>query len=321
MKRRNTLRIVLGSTLGALLWHAVTAFCAVGLFFAIFYARYDTVCPTDLTAADLAAQTEAVTFDANGVSLSGLVIGNGQKGVIVMVHGMRSGMDAHFAEADYFAAQGYTVFSFDGSGTRTSGGSSRKSVSLARDDLNAALDWLETTALSDLPVFLYGHSSGGYAVATTLDRADATVAICAFDDPIDTMCDTARPYVGFLARLQRPFLALWNRIEAGADANESASACISQTDAPILIIGASEDQVIPQEDALYLHAGAISDPNAQYLEWPGMHSDLWLSDEAQAYRINIQNEASDSINKLQFNAIDPDFLDMILEFFRRSVSA
>lgn len=311
MHRNRTFRTVMWIILGTLIWRALVSFAAVGLFFLFFYARYDTVCPTDLTVDDLTAPTEAVTFDANGVPLSGLLIGEGQKGVIVIVHGMRSGMDAHFPEADYFAAHGYTVFAFDGSGTRTSGGRTRSSVSLARDDLNAALDWLETTALSELPVYLYGHSSGGYAVATTLDRADATVAICAFDDPIDTMCDTAKPYVGFLARLQRPFLALWNRIAAGADANEPASVCINRTDAPILIVGASDDAVIPDDDALYLHGSFITDPNAAYLEWTGGHSDLWLSPAALDYRTS----ASDPVDKLRYNAVDPQFLDAVLAFF------
>ena len=151
-----------------------------------------------------------------------------QDGVIVIVHGLNSGMDAHFAEADWFAAHGYTVFTFDGRGTRTSGGRSRDSVSAMRDDLNAALDSLATTAYSSLPVYLYGHSSGGYAVAATADRAKATVAIAAFDAPVDLMCDTAARYAGFFAYLQKPYLALWNRIEAGADANERAS-CSAQS--------------------------------------------------------------------------------------------
>ena len=212
MKRRRTAKIVLGVTSGVLLTRVLLSFCAIGLFFHFFYARYDTLCPTDLRTSDLTAPTVPVTFDANGAALSGLRIGDGQKGVIVMIHGMRSGMDAHFAEADYFAAHGYTVFTFDGTGTRTSSGDSRCSVSFARDDLDAALDYLETTDLGSLPVFLYGHSSGGYAAATVLERADAAALLCAFDDPIDTMCDTASQYTGILVELQRPYLMLWNRI-------------------------------------------------------------------------------------------------------------
>ncbi len=314
--RRTTAWAVLGIMLGVLLMHVCLSFIAVGLFYRFFYARYDVYCPTDLSVSDIRAATEAVSFEANGVSLSGLLIGDGQKGVIVMVHGMRSGMDAHFAEADYFAARGYTVFTYDGTGSRTSGGDSRCSISLARDDLNAALDYLETSAVSDLPVFLYGHSSGGYAAATALDRANATVAMCAFDDPIDTMCDTAKPYISFLVYLQRPLLALWNRIEAGDDANEAARDCINRSDAPILIIGASEDRVIPKADALYLHESDIIDPNAQYLEWAGDHSDLWLSPAALDYR----ERADGSIDRLLYNAVDPVFLDTVLAFFDAAVS-
>lgn len=315
MNRRQTACIVFGCVSGTLIRRAVLAFCAVGLFFHFFYARYDVLCPTDLTASDLTVSAVPVTFDSNGVSLSGLLIGDGQKGVIVMVHGMRSGMDAHFAEADYFAAHGYTVFAYDGTGTRTSGGVSRCSVSFSRDDLDAALDYLQTTALRSLPVYLYGHSSGGYAAATVLDRADAAVVLCGFDDPIDTMCDTASRYTGFLVELQRPFLQLWNRIKAGPDANECASGCINRTDVPVLIVGASDDTVIPADDSLYLHPESITDPNASYLLRAGGHSDVWLSADALAYREQMQNAVPQTVDRLRYNAVDPDFLDAVLAFF------
>ena len=315
MKRRRTATIIILCVLGTFLLRAAAAFCAVGVFFHVFYARYDTLCPTDLTVADIRSETEAVTFPSGENSLSGLLVGTGSKGVIVVVHGMRSGMDAHFAEADYFAENGYTVLLYDATGTRTSGGSSRESVSYARDDLDAALDYLETTPLCDLPVYLYGHSSGGYAVATVLDRADAAAVLCAFDDPIDTMCDTAAQYVGFLVQPQRPFLKLWNRIHAGSDANELASDCINETTVPVLIVGASDDAVIPADDSLYLHPETITDPNAVYLLWEGGHSDLWLSPEALAYREAVQNDAPETIDRLRFNAVDPAFLDAVLAFF------
>ena len=315
MKRRHIVCIVLACALAALVRHAAMSFSAVGLFYRLFYTRYDTLCPTDLNVSDLKSPAESVSFDADGVQLNGLLIGNGQKGVIVVIHGMRSGMDAHFAEADYFAAHGYTVFVFDGTGTRTSGGDSRRSVSYARDDLEAALDWLDGSELGNLPVFLYGHSSGGYAAATTLAHADAAVALCAFDDPVDTMCGTASQYVGGWVELQRPFLRLWNRIEAGSDANESAVTCLCRSEVPILIVGASGDTVIPERDALYTSRDAISDPNAQYLLREGDHSDVWLSEDALSYRIEMQDAAPDAVDRLRFNAVDPAFLDRILAFF------
>ncbi|MBR3038620.1 MAG: alpha/beta fold hydrolase [Clostridia bacterium] len=315
MKKSRTVRIVLCIVIGVLLARIAMSFCAVGLFYRFFYARYDTLCPTDLKVSDLSEPAVPVAFDAGDSTLSGYLIGDGQNGVIVIAHGMRSGMDAHFAEADYFAAHGYTVLVFDGTGTRTSGGDSRRSVSYARDDLDAALDWLETGEYGDLPVFLYGHSSGGYAAATALARSDAAVAVCAFDDPVDTMCDTARQYVGFLVLPQRLFLSVWNRIRAGSDANELASDCINATDVPILIVSASADTVIPDSDSLYLRAGAIDDPNAAYLLREGDHSDVWLSPDALAYRTEMQNAAPEAVDRGRYNAVDPAFLDEVLAFF------
>ena len=231
-----------------------------------------------------------------------------------MVHGLNSGMDAHFAEADYFAAHGYTVFTFDGRGTRSSEGTSRNSVSAMRDDLNAALDFLSTTAYASAPVYLYGHSSGGYAAATTADRADATVTVCAFNDPLELMCETADRYSGFLSRLQRPFLALWNRIEAGADANDSAVDALNESNAVIWIVNADRDLIIPPDCLLSARKREITDPNASYATYPGGHSDVWLSDDALAYRAETAAKA-DAVDRLRYNAVDTEFLDAVLAFF------
>ena len=314
MKRRTLFWILLATLLTTAVLQVVISFVGVGLFYHFFFARYDTYCPTDLKQSDLSAETAAVTFDSDGVALNGLFIGDGQKGLIVMVHGLNSGMDAHFAEADYFAANGYTVFTFDGRGTRTSGGVTRNSVSAMRDDLDAALDYLETTAYASYTVYLYGHSSGGYAAAVTADRAAATVVIGAFDDPVELMCETADRYSGFLSRLQRPFLALWNRIEAGDDANESAADALNRSEAKIRIISPDNDIVIPPNCTLAASAPRITDPNASYATYPGGHSDLWLSEEALSYRAAVSDDA-DTVDRLLYNAIDTDFLDDILAFF------
>ena len=312
MKRRLLIRIILITLLATVVLQVTVSFVGVGLFYHFFYRRYDTYCPTDLTQADLSAPTVSVTFDSDGNALSGLFIGDGDKGLIVMVHGLNSGMDAHFAEADYFAAHGYTVFTFDGRGTRSSGGDSRNSVSAMRDDLNAALDYLSTTAYASYTLFLYGHSSGGYASATTADRAEATVVLCAFDDPVQLMCETADRYAGFLSKLQRPFLALWNRIEAGADANDRAADVLNATEAKILIVSADHDVVIPSD--CRLAESDVTDPNASYQMLSGGHSDLWLSEDARSYRAALA-EQTDGVDRLRYNAVDADFLDAVLAFY------
>lgn len=314
MKRTKFLRYLILSVLIGAFLNAAAAFASVGLFFHFFYARYDTYCPTDLTISDLNAPVDEVSFDSDGIRLHGLFIGNGQKGVIVMVHGLNSGMDAHFPEAAYFAAHGYTVFTFDGRGTRTADGLSRDSISTMRDDLNAALDCLATTAYSSLPVFLYGHSSGGYAVATTADRAKATVAIAAFDEPVALMSATAQRYGGFVSKLVKPFLRLWNRIKAGADANERAADVLNRTQAKILIISGEHDTVIPPFCALSAQREYITDPNAVFASYPGGHSDLWLSARALSYRDAIAKKP-DVIDKFLYNEVDAGFLDAVLAFY------
>ena len=314
MKRTKLLRYLILSVLIGAFLNAAAAFASVGLFFHFFYARYDAYCPTDLKISDLKAPHTEVTFESDGIPMNGLFIGDGKKGVIVTVHGLNSGMDAHFPEAEYFAANGYTVFTFDGRGTRTAGGLSRDSISTMRDDLNAALDYLSTTAYSSFHVYLYGHSSGGYAVATTADRAAATVAVAAFDEPVSMMSATAQRYGGFVSKLIRPFLALWNRIKAGADANERATDVLNRTGARILIVSGEQDTVIPPACALSAQREDILDPNAVFVSYPGGHSDLWLSERAMRYRSEVGPDADD-VDRLLYNEVNTDFLDAVLAFY------
>ena len=128
------------------------------------------------------------------------------------------------------------------------------------------------------------------------------------------MCETADRYAGFLSKLEKPFLLIWNRIEAGADANERAVDVLNRSQAKILIVTGDSDNVIPPSCTLSAQQNDLVDPNAVFVSYPGGHSDLWLSEEALSYREKIAAHP-DAADRLLYNAVDTGFLDAVLAFY------
>lgn len=232
-------------------------------------------------------------------------------GIIVMVHGIHGGADTHLSAAKFFLDMGWSVFCFDGTGTRQSEGRSTVGLSQMKLDLMSALDYLSSSYPSS-PLLLYGHSMGAYASATVLnDRDDVCAAalLCGFESPAETMYYHATRYAGPFAALGYPFMRLYNSLIFGAEANESASDAISNTQTAVLICHGNNDEVIPEDISIYGQEQLISNPNVSRLliseEYRNLHSSLWLSSEAAEYRTQLL-EKLDLLNREYGNDIPPE---------------
>lgn len=85
------------------------------------------------------------------------------RGLIVFSHGIFDGHLSYLPEIAYFARRGYKIFAFDNSGSHLSGGKSLRGLPQSAEDLDAALSYVTKT--NTLPLYLFGHSWGGYAVS------------------------------------------------------------------------------------------------------------------------------------------------------------
>jgi dienelactone hydrolase len=70
-------------------------------------------------------------------------------------------------------------------------------------DLNSALNYIESdSTLNDLPIMLYGHRWGGYAVAAVLNYGHdiaATASIAGFNAPMEILFEQAKKMMGVFA--------------------------------------------------------------------------------------------------------------------------
>ena len=133
-----------------------------------------------------------VSFHSGGVLLSGAVFGEeGRRGCLLLAHGMGVSWDYYLPQIRRFTELGYRVFAFSYRGYPGSGGRFRGFPQAARDVAAA----IRFAGDGTLPLILWGHSMGAYAVCAALaltERPVERVVACApFDDPAEAVREMA----------------------------------------------------------------------------------------------------------------------------------
>ena len=166
--KSRTLRRVL---LLALAVYLVCSVAAVQVMNAALFGRADE--PDGLTVryADVAADypRQTVTFSSGSAQLTGwLYPAEDAAALVVIAHGLGADAEVYLPETMHFVDEGYSVLTYDATGTGASGGSGTRGLAQSALDLDAALTRAEQ---EDLPILLFGHSWGGYAAAAVLGGA------------------------------------------------------------------------------------------------------------------------------------------------------
>ena len=230
----------------------VISLCFTLLAQRIAFGRRDALPPTELRYEESAAGArERVSFPSGKNTLRGwLYLQEADaRGLVIVVHGLGGGADSFLPEIERFVAEGYAVLAYDGTGTRASGGAGVRGLPQARFDLEAALRYVAgEERLCGLPLFLYGHSAGGYAVARVLpEHPEIAGAVClaAFDRPVEEMLYQAREKAGLLSAVGEPFLRLSCALLFGKDADASAAEAVEHSSVPVLVAAGRDDETVP----------------------------------------------------------------------------
>ena len=125
---------------------------------------------------------ERSDFQSDDITLAGYKYSkhnNETKGVIVIAHSLGGGgHNMYMPFVDYFCSQGYYVFAFDACGNDNSGGDSVKGLPQGLIDLDNAINHIKSVEeYKDLPLALFGHSWGAYAVGNVLYRQPQVKAV------------------------------------------------------------------------------------------------------------------------------------------------
>jgi alpha-beta hydrolase superfamily lysophospholipase len=314
------------------------------------YERHDMSVSAGLRYEDLSERypRRLVSFKSGPNRLQGYVYGvNQTKGLVVVVHGLGGGADSYLSQITYFVDQGWSVFAYDATGSFDSEGNSTKGFPQALIDLDAVLMYIESQEdFASLPLLLFGHSWGGYAVANILHydyNIQGIVSVSGANSPMEMIIEQGRNMMGSFMNTQYPTLWLYQRMLFGKTASLNAYDAIQQTDTPIFIIHGTEDELVAYDGSSIISHFKKSPPiNVRTLsisdEGRNGHDNLFRSHTAIVYideinieygelyqtyeqniPYNIKQEFYSTIDRALAQDINKDLMDEIDSFFINAI--
>lgn len=225
----------------------------------------------------------------------------GGRGCVLFRHGLRSGADDYLPLISAVVAAGYDLFTFDGTGAFDSSGDGTLGACQWLIDLSATVSYLRANGVvgKERPLYLLGHSLGGFAVTAALpliNGVSAVASISGMNDGVSLLSDTAARYVRPRALLALPSAVFYayQRLLFGAYADLSAAVGISSTSIPVLVAHGESDRVLPLQDlSINAHAPEITNPQVDYLVTHAPHDGhdtILLSSRAIDYRRELAAE-------------------------------
>ena len=258
-----------------------------------FYEYFFSRCPE--------LQKEPFSCTSGGETLSGLRLWHGSgspaKGLITIMHGYGLNMEHYLPQAGYLARAGFQIILFDGTGVGRSTGSRILGLPQHVNDASAVLDYvLSIPGLASLPLMLYGHSSGGYAVCAVSCKKEypikAIVSAAAYNDALGGMKATLKRRYGIMGNVLALPLAAFLRADFGwRAAGLTAVRGLRLTGCPVLVVHSEDDPVLPFKEHFEIIRGAMAGrPNFRFLATRGENHNLGVPADinSRIWRLNKQ---------------------------------
>jgi len=259
---------------------------------------------------------ELLKFKSGENMLQGYLLGaENKKGLMVVVHGLGAGAEGYLNEILYFVKHGYQVFAYDNTGYHLSEGKNSVGLPQAVEDLNAALDFIEgEERFAKLPVYLFGHSWGGYSVCAILNfkhRVNAVVSVSGFNNPNKMIREWARRILGKWSYLVIPFMVLHQRSSFGKKLDITAVAGINKAGIPVMLVHGSKDPTVRIDGSAIISCKEeITNPKVQYILWEkesqNGHLDVLYEVAARQYGFQISQQYKELLKKTKNKLTEED---------------
>lgn len=237
------------------------------------------------------------------------------KGLIVFSHGYLGTHINYLNQISYFAENGYTVLGFDNTGSGMSDGDNLIGLAQSPLDLNAALKFVSSNnKINTLPIFLYGHSWGGYAVCAVLNyhpNVKAVVSRSGFNNSRDMLVEYGSRLYGNAISLLSPYVYLYEKAYFGEAVDLNGIKGINNSEAPILLLHSQDDPVISVSNSLYIHKDEYTHPERiTAILYQDKGHDVVQSNAS----INYTGTDKEKINEL-----DETVMKQILDFYDKQL--
>lgn len=251
---------------------------------------------------------EQVKFMSGQNKLTGYIYYSERpQGLVVIAPGLSDGAEDYTSLAMAFVDLGYKVFAFDTTGSFESEGENSIGFSQAVIDLDNALGYVKSnTELKDLPLYLFGHSRGGYASAMMCSyshdiKAIATVG--AVNSPMEITMEWSTNYVGPLAFTGYPALYAYQAMIFGGDIMSTTGAeAIDEGNIPALVIHCENDTTVSIDgSSIYAHKDEVNNKKALFMLYENKdnagHTTLLFTKKANDYREEIHDDYEDLLTR------------------------
>ncbi len=222
---------------------------------AIFSKRFTTYQPISYQISDFSGlKRDRHTFYSNdGQLLVGYVYYRSNvtpKGLIVLSHGFGSGGQRTYMDVtNYFTENGFYVFAYDATANDESEGDGIAGFPQGTIDLSYALNYVKTLPnINKLPLFLFGHSWGGYNVSNVLNYHTQVKAVCSiagFNKSSTVIEANAHKYAAGSEDIVIPYIEDYEEKKFEVYATSTAISGFKSTNAGIFIIHSGDDATVP----------------------------------------------------------------------------
>lgn len=175
------------------------------------------------------------------------------KALIIVSHGFISDHTKYMPEISSFVNEGYLVFAYDNTANGESGGEDQFSLYHSAYDAERVLEHITKT--NTLPLGLYGHSWGAFAVLASSHpefNIKCAVARSGFEQESQTIVDGFRRSNKIFSIILRPFAYLFSLIISGRKSGIKATDGIKKTPSTkFLVLHAKDDELV-----LFSHSAA-----------------------------------------------------------------
>lgn len=260
-----------------------------------FGERYESYLPMARSMDEFAGlNSQRYTFSSNkGQKLVGYkyyrTLEN-IKGVIVIAHGLGGGgHNSYMDMADLFAANGYVAFAYDATGNDESEGQSVKGLPQGLIDLDYAIQFVKQTPdFEGLPIMLFGHSWGAYSAGSVLKLhpdVKAVVMVAAFNKSMDIIEEEGEKIAGDGIHALMPFISFYEKMKFGKYSSYSCISGFDNTDAGVMIIHSTDDEMIsPEKSYDFFYSLYRDNPRFDFVRYEERgHNYVYYSDVSRGY--------------------------------------
>lgn len=292
-----------------LMTFVVPMIISVALYDFVFDRRIETLSTPLALSTDMfpELQEKKIEFPSNlDQKLAGFVYqtkGNKKPNALIIVsHGIGNTHIDYLREIDAFVKAGYWVFAYDGTGCGKSGGSNLIGLEQAPIDLQYAIQYIQKEEyLKDIPLLLYGHSWGGYAVSAALyDQSIIKAAIVrsGFSDTGDMLLEEGAKLYGNVVWLLAPYISIYERVLFAGDVDRTGVRGLKATNAKVLVLHSKDDKTISLDHSLYGYANEYKhNENVTTLLYEEKSHNVVNAQETIKYRDQLYKEKRILIKK------------------------